>query len=200
MNPALYYWLSKHNKELKVVENYFREDNHIKELFRFMPSLTHNLQFLGDEVRVLKPYGDTIFSINKGKPIPAYSLDFNGHKKYNTESVTVKKVEEVYKEKNGVRGVNFIETESRLLLSYTFGTDKLTVFDKNRKSSNTTSPFKSFERPGGFRLGLQYADDDKAIFTYYPGGSRVNELLKEHFETSDIENWTELDFEQMEKD
>lgn len=200
MHSPPYYWLTRHNKDLEEVEKFFPERTHSQALFNYMPTLKHNLQLFDHNIRVLKPYGDTIYSVNQSKISPVYALDFGGHKKYNTQTVTPEKVKSIFNQKNGVRGVNFMETKSRLLLAYTFEVGKLTVYDKTNQTAKTAATFKPFDRNGGFRLELEYADDEKAIFSYYTGDSGVDEFLKENFPVDKVENWSTLDFREMEQE
>lgn len=200
MHQQPYRWLTKLNENLEEVETYLPESTHFAEHFRYMPVLSHNLQFFDKEVRALKPYGDSIISIGPTGTRAAYILDFDGHKKYNTQSVTPSKVEDVYRQKNGVRGVGFIETQNRLLLDYTFKTEKLTVYDKAKKLSKTIETSSPLDMVGGFRLVLRHADEEMAIFTFQPGDSGLEEFLKSKFGVNNVENWSDLDFDQMEQE
>lgn len=180
------FWVYSVDSALNDSKEYFKGKPMRPNATR-MPTLYHTMQWLGDELRFLPPYSDTIFRLVDDVEIPAYKLDFGGYKKYNSQDVDRKKVDDVFFNKNGIRAINFFESGEKLTLSYRFKNGTLTVFDKLDKTIKTTEISKSLLMDNSFLLTPFYADDTKVVCTFRSKNMTAQDYVKLHFDADQIE-------------
>lgn len=180
------FWLSAVDSELEEEKEYF-EGRPMKPKATRMPTLYHTIQWLDDELRFLPPYSDTIFSLQNDVEIPRYKLDFGKYKKYNSQNVDGIKVDEVFKNRNGVRAINFFEANNQLVLTYFYGKSMLTLYDKKKGTIKTTRISKSLLLDESFVLQPFYADDDVLICTFRSNNMTAGEYARKFFDPGQVE-------------
>ncbi|GEM_PF-6202718 len=180
------FWLSAVDADLEEEKEYF-EGRPMKPQATRMPTLYHTIQWLDDELRFLPPYSDTIFTLQDNLEVAKYKLDFGKYKKYNSQNVDGRKVDEVFKNKNGVRAINFYEVNDQLVLSYYYGKNMLTIYDKEEKMSKTAVISKSLLLDESYVLRPFYADNEMIACTFRSNNMTAGEYVKKYFDKDQIE-------------
>lgn len=189
------YWLFKADSKMEETANFIK-GKFFKDAPFYVPGVIHNIDLVRDSLRMIPPYSDTIYSVVKGKEIPTYKLDFGAYKRYNSNNVTGELVDDVFKNRNGVKAIEFHETDTKLVVNYDYRRSNFTIYDK--RTDKTQNLYASYAMPDGvsyYVFSVIDVDEEKIVCKLTLGGISLQDFVEDAFPLRGVSGLSPSEFD-----